>query len=207
MRSRTRSAARSRWRRPGSGYSATTQPAVRRIHEERESDRDLEARPQLVGQLEVGEPQRAVAGGAILGIARAQRPAALARRTRSCARPAAAGGGGPAGMVVPHRSQRSCAVDWRQDALTSGPTAADCDGPPAGRPIPSASPRRPPTSSAAPPAPCIASASGAGGALTRRAGSLTASSATFTCPCSRSSGTGSSWSRSSSIERPARGRK
>ena len=45
--------------------------------------------------------------------------------------------------------------------------------------------------------------------LRRRWSSVAAhgASATLTWPCSRSSGTGSSWMRSSSIERPARGRK
>ena len=49
-----------------------------RDHEEREPDRDLERRPLLVGQREVVEPDRAVADGAELGLARAHRPAGLA---------------------------------------------------------------------------------------------------------------------------------
>ena len=68
-----------------------------RLHEERKADRDLEARPQLLGQLEVCEPQRPRPRRAVLSIAGAQRPAALARRIRSCARTGSAGGGDPRG--------------------------------------------------------------------------------------------------------------
>ena len=51
----------------------------RRLHEERQPDRDLEARPQIVGDLEVREPQRPVAGRPVVALARAHRPARLAR--------------------------------------------------------------------------------------------------------------------------------
>ena len=50
----------------------------RRVHEEREPDRDPELRPQLLRQHEVLEPQRAAPGRPELRVARPQRPAALA---------------------------------------------------------------------------------------------------------------------------------
>ena len=47
--------------------------------EEGQADRQLEAGPELVGQVEALQPQRAHAHRAVRGVARAQRPAALAR--------------------------------------------------------------------------------------------------------------------------------
>ena len=85
--SRWRSAARSRSRRPGSG---TSPPRSRPIVDSMKNASPIgiwKLAHSVLGQLEVLEPQRARAGRAVLRSPRAQRPAALTRRTRSGARP------------------------------------------------------------------------------------------------------------------------
>ena len=80
---------------------------ARRAQEERQPDRQLERRPQLVGEDEVVEPQRARADRAVVRPARAS-SRCTARRRRGCAaRPARAGGGGLRRCGCPHTSHFS----------------------------------------------------------------------------------------------------
>ena len=163
-----------------------------RVHEERQPDRDLEARPDLVGHVEVGQPHRAVAGRPVLGIARAQRPAALARahdpaldQLQQVAVVGRDGGPAEVAALAVGRSARRRAPPRPGSGQPA--QAGHHLRPPARRP-----PRRRRRRHARAPAAAVLAH---------------AASATLTLPCSRSSGTGSSCSRSSSIERPARGRK
>ena len=72
-------------------------PGRRRVHEEREPDRDLEARPHVVGQSggRAATPCGSRSGGTPDRPSAA--PSSSRRRTRSGARPGAAGGGGRRG--------------------------------------------------------------------------------------------------------------
>ena len=197
-------------------------PGDRRLHEERQPDRNLKARPYVVRKLEVRQPQRPPAHWAVLGIAAAQRPAALAgaldaplyevqqvavllgdRRVaevtallRDVRRGALWGAGFdlPLYGVGQHHRRRGggSRAGKRAHAGHELGAALGRDG---------IGDRLAPRGSL-------------DVELTRgpRIAALAAvcahrANATFTCPCSRSSGTGCSCSRSSSIERPARGRK
>ena len=89
----------------GLGYMATT--AVRAAaQEERQPDRDPEARPQLVGQRESPAATARGCRRAELGVARAQRPARSRTRTRSALLELEQVAVVLGHVDVPHRSQR-----------------------------------------------------------------------------------------------------
>ena len=147
--------------------------------EEGQADRQLEAGPELVGQVEALQPQRAHAHRAVRGVARAQRPAALARahdlplvEVEHVA------------VVVGHAEAAQVAVLVR--------LRLRCRLGSAGKP---AQPRDR----------LRALAAGDRGVEIQAA--VHGDRATRTTSPSRNSGTGSSWRPSESSERPARGRK
>ena len=169
-----------------------------RPHEERQADRDLEAGPDVVRELQVVEPQGPVADRPVVALRLRASPSTPRTSRRSGARRGAGGGDGPPGCVVPHRSHRSALTapvrrrrrrrGARAGLLRQAAQTGDhlC------------SPSRAATASP------ICATLDAGLA---RSVPAHAARATFTWPCSCSSGTGSSWRRSPSSERPARGRK
>ena len=89
-------------------------PGGGRVHEEGEPDRDLEARPDVVGQLDVGQPLRAAARSAGTPHRPSAAPSSSRRRTRSALHQvqqvAVVAGDARAAEVAPLRRRRSASV-------------------------------------------------------------------------------------------------
>ena len=111
-----------------------------RVHEERQPDRNLKARPHVVGQLDVGQPLGAGAGRRGTRHRRSEAPSSSRTRTRSGAPPDAADGDGR-----PARWCRRCrtARRRRRESPRSPPGAPSARRVGAGR----VRPRRPDTTS------------------------------------------------------------
>ncbi len=155
------------------------------VEEEGEPDRDPERGPDVVRQLEVRQPDGAAADRSQLGVARAQRPAALAH----------------ADDLALDEVQQVAVVLRHPHLAEVAALARVGDRGLRGRGALRARPGQRPQAAH------HLGAAARGPRVLDRAAAVHDASATRTLPFSRSNGTGASCSRSSSSERPARGRK